>query len=298
MSIPRGVYVFYELDDGSQTMQYVYFDGGSWSNPQVVPGTTTTGAPALIFANNVLYCFHAGANINGQDNSNNLFYNYYDGASWKGDQQVPNTTLTYSPSVTISNGCVQVLHNGGGGGEGHIYVNVLYYGPTDQWRGDEPFSDPSGIEHSPGIITNANDQILCFYQGGSNGLYVTLGGNNQSQVTGIALTNSPAPIIYNGGLQCFYQTSDGSNDLHAALLRSDNQQLISDQAFSGNKVWYTPAICEFIGRLFCFSHSADHQNQLNCQVFVGTQWTGPFLIPNVSTLYSPAAIGIDQGASA
>jgi hypothetical protein len=292
MSVPRGIYVFYEDGSGTSDMMYVYFDGGSWSDPQIVPDTTTTGPPAVVYQNGNLYCFHNGA----QGATNTLWYNVYGGAAWRGDNPVPATTLNYSPSAASYNGHIYVLHQGAAGAADTLWYNV--YRGGGQWAGDQPFSNAL-IHHSPAAIT-LSGQIFCYHRNGSNQLCVTGFLGQDFPFPGLALTNSPAPIAYNPNsdqaVQCFYQTNDGSNDLLMSTI-SPSYQVVSTQNltknFAGTAVWYSPAVCAFNNRLFCFTHSPDQTNQLFGQVLVGLNWTPSFQIPNVSTLYSPSAVAVD-----
>ena len=80
----------------------------------------------------MLYVFHQGSGNDGQ-----LWYTSYNGSSWTGDQQVPNTRMSGSPTAAVYGGGwgagqLWVCHQGPGN-DGQLWCNS-YSGTS--WTGD------------------------------------------------------------------------------------------------------------------------------------------------------------------
>jgi len=302
--LSRGIYVFYELGGGTHILAYSFFDGNTWTVNQVVPNTLTSGPPALVIRGNNLYCFHQGANGDSLEPNGQLWYNVFDGVSWRGDQgPVSNPLISYHPSAITSNNQTYVLsqagtfdNDGNLVGAGGLQYNTYQGG--GQWSGNVAVSNTT-LNDSPSAIL-WDSQILCFHQtdGSDNKLWLRQspqdGTIEDEPVSGDTLTNSPALLTYNSLLWCFYQRSDGCNDLRYGQPYLSNPPVLSDpQTVPGATLWYSPAPCVFNNRLYCFHHSADDSNTLYCQVWVGQNWAGDFQVPGVSVENSPSVIAIE-----
>ncbi len=96
------LYVFHQGFGNDGQLWYNSYNGSSWTGDRQVPNTGMSGSPALavygenLAQNDTLYVFHQGSGNDGQ-----LWYNRYNGSSWAGDRQVPNTGISGSPALAV-----------------------------------------------------------------------------------------------------------------------------------------------------------------------------------------------------
>ena len=79
----------------------------------------TAGPGARVGFSDRLYVFHQGFKDDGQ-----LWYSYFDGQTWAGDQQVANVGMSESPSATVFNDRLYVFHQGSGD-DGQLWYSLL-----------------------------------------------------------------------------------------------------------------------------------------------------------------------------
>ena len=85
---------------GRQTGQLwcIINDGTGWGSDTPIGGVMMSESPSAVVFNGMLYCFHHGANENGQ-----LWYvRSNDGVNWSSDNSVVTASLSYSPSAAVS----------------------------------------------------------------------------------------------------------------------------------------------------------------------------------------------------
>ena len=96
-------------------------------------------SPSVVSYGGLIYLFHQGYGDDGQ-----LWYNTSpDGQTWNGDQQVPDTGMSESPSAVLD-GALYVFHQGSGE-DGQLWYNT-FDGQT--WLGDRQVQN-TGMSASP-----------------------------------------------------------------------------------------------------------------------------------------------------
>ena len=98
---PGLLYVFHQGSGNDGQLWYTRHDGSSWTGDQQVPNTGMSESPtAAVYGGGwgagQLWVCHQGPGNDGQ-----LWLNSYNGSSWTGDQQVPNTGMSGSPALAV-----------------------------------------------------------------------------------------------------------------------------------------------------------------------------------------------------
>jgi len=119
------LYVFYQGAGYDGGINYISFDGTSWSGQSTVPNTGTSESPSGVVVTvrgvQQIYLFHQGSGANGQ-----LWLNVFDGSTWHGDQQQTYITEPIAsnsgPAVTFANNVINLFYVGR---NGWVYWAVL-----------------------------------------------------------------------------------------------------------------------------------------------------------------------------
>jgi kumamolisin len=162
-------YAFVTGANGHLYVNYWYGSGWAWADQGLPPGTTASGAPAVITysagGTQVIYAFVRGAN-------GHLYVNYWYGSGWAwADQGLPpGTTASGVPGViTYSAGGTQLPYVFVTGANGHLDVNY-WNGLAWHWadQGLPPGTMASG---APGVINYlaGGTQLPFAFVPGANG---------------------------------------------------------------------------------------------------------------------------------
>jgi hypothetical protein len=162
------LYCFYQDRDDGSLRYMVLSANGTWSSGNVtVANTLLSASPSAVVFNGRLYCFHQGAT---NTNNGQLRYNVLsaDGTTWAGDQQVPATNMSASPSAVVFNNQIYCFYHGQND-NGQLHYNVL--SPAGTWIGDRQISIAL-ISHGPSAVVFESlvfsGRIYCFHQGQNN----------------------------------------------------------------------------------------------------------------------------------
>ncbi len=95
------LYLFHQGSGNDGQLWYTSNDGfNGWTGDQQVPNTGMSESPAAAVypgsGSFAPFVFHQGFGNDGQ-----LWYNRYNGSSWAGDRQVPNTGISGSPALAV-----------------------------------------------------------------------------------------------------------------------------------------------------------------------------------------------------
>lgn len=155
------LYVFHQgTDNCGQLWCNVMFPDETWTGDVQIPGTTLLNSPSAVVCTAgteipLLYCFHQGyAGAAGT-----LWYNSQgpDGW-WSGDEQVPNTGMTGSPSAVQYGNCLLVLHAGSTDPQ-QLWRNS--FSEQGVWSGDSMVA-AQALKNSPGACVFGN-RVFCFF---------------------------------------------------------------------------------------------------------------------------------------
>lgn len=259
---------------------------------------TPTGAPCA-----QLYIFYqtAANGVSGQ-----LWLVTYDPttAAFSPPVQVANVSLSYAPGATVFNNELYVFYQGGAGGQGD---NSLYYdclSATGAWAGSQQVPNV-GITYSPAPVVY-NNQLYVFHQGVLSGqpnndlYYVSLTStgdwNGDTQVPGVGISYSPAPVLYNDQLYVFHQGEGGGQP--DGLLFYDC--LSSTGAWSGDtevanlSITYSPAVAVCSDKVFALHQGGGGNGQFWFDVLNGSSWAGDTQVNPQVLSASPCAVNFSN----
>ncbi|MHA1066967.1 hypothetical protein ACR9GP_24255 [Enterobacter ludwigii] len=195
------LYVFYQ--SSGELCCSVSADGTTWTaqttgaemteSPSAVvytsPGTTTPD----------IYVFYQGT-------TQWIYQSVFDGTSWV-NSQVPNTGISYSPSATVYNNMIYILH------AGQSNTDTLWYNiyTGSAWDGDVQV-DNVGISGSPAAVV-ANNQLYVFHEGDSDNeqlwysILTSNGWEPDTLLQPYTSPSGPSVVNYNSILYNFYETN-------------------------------------------------------------------------------------------
>ncbi|MFK4720539.1 hypothetical protein ABIE89_001639 [Bradyrhizobium niftali] len=156
-----------------------------------------------------LHVFHQG-----YGNNQELWHNVRtpDGA-WLGDQRVPNTRLSYSPSPVVYGNKIFVFHQGChplfGENRGSLWYDVCDQSGT--WAGDVQVPDTQLLESPSAVVYN--NKIYVFHQGvGSNSgslwfdVFDGISWAGDKPVPSAAgISASPSAVVFDNKIYVFHQ---------------------------------------------------------------------------------------------
>lgn len=208
----------------------------------------------------------------------------------QGDQPVPDTGLSESPSAVVFNDLLYCFHKGGGQ-DARLWCNV-FDGTT--WAGDTVVAGTC-LSESPSAVV-FNDRLYCFHKGA--GTDTTLWCNvfdgmnwaGDTPVPKTFLTNSPSAVVFNGLLYCFHQ--DGANSGTLCCNVFDGNDWSGDGPIPNTSLTNSPGAVVFNDQLYCFHQGAGKNGQswLWCNTFDGTNWLGDGPVPNTGMTDSPCPV--------
>jgi BNR repeat-like domain len=103
------LYCFYQQPEEKKVLQYITYDGTSWSD-EITLSQRISGSPALVVFNHKLYCFHEGE----QQDGSLWFSTTFDGTTWSNDIQLKNVATSGPPGLAAFNGKLYCIHEGAG----------------------------------------------------------------------------------------------------------------------------------------------------------------------------------------
>jgi hypothetical protein len=307
------LYVFYQGGGGSTASQglwYNVFNGSSWSSPNQVSGVSMANssstcsptvtdntpildipvpaqyasAPSAVIFNTQLYVFYQGAG------SGQLWYAVFNGTSWIENSQVSGTVMSCSPSATVYNNDIYVFY------QGESQNGQLWYALFDgsSWSNVQVTAASAGITASPQVGVYQNNIVVVHQQGGEGALvyYLYYDGSSwspDSELTPIALSNSPGPFVFNNELYVSMQDKNSSGQLWYTGSDGSNWSLM-DQV-SGASMSYSPAPIVFNNNLYCFYNGPGEDGLLYySKATTGWNWSSPAPLNPIELSASPSAL--------
>jgi hypothetical protein len=222
-----GICVLHQGYADSGQLWYNYSSDGQqwggdtpWGQPNFpVQDLGMSESPSAVVYNNLLYVFHQGYGDNGQ-----LWYTYYDGATWSADTPIPGVGMSGSPSAVLWQGGICVLHQRQNN-NGQLWYT---YSPDGtHWGGDTPWGQQPnlpvqdlGMSGSPSAVVY-NSLLYVFHQGyADNGqlwytYYDPAIGNwsPDTPVQGVGMSGSPSAVLWQGGISVLHQGQKDDNQL-------------------------------------------------------------------------------------
>ena len=222
------LFAFHQSGFFAQLYYTVYDDArGSWQPDTQVPNVGIAESPSAVVWNGRLHVFHQGYDsnmLNPIGGTGALWFSYFDGANWQPDTQVPNVTVTESPSAVVYGDDLYVFHQGGSPGvpNGELWYSV--YHPGSGWQPDTQLSNV-GMSKSPSAVVYGTD-LYVFHQGGyENGelwysAYLSGSGwQPDTQLPNAGLSESPSAVVYGTDLYIFHQEYSQDGLLDYAVYR-------------------------------------------------------------------------------
>ena len=153
---------------------------------------------------------------------------------------------------------------------------------------------------SPGVV-EFQDRLLCFYRGRSDEevWYAIFNGESWLEPSSIGsqCSASPAPVVFEGMLYCFFQSHSGSGRLIYRTLKlvygahwSDEQSVSSGPTMSES-----PSPVLWNDKLYICFQGADRDGTLKYVVSNGDTWSDVHEVTAARMSSSPAAIIVDGG---
>eukprot|EP00250_Pteridium_aquilinum_P020460 c24821_g2_i2 orf=246-2837(+) len=215
-------YVFYSSDsDGS--LFYNVLDGTSWEKEQVVPSTYSSATPSVIIFDSKLYCFHQGADNNGQ-----LWYNAFDleNSTWEGDIQVADVEIVQGPSAVVFNGAVYCFYQHTvPSSANHLLRYSVFNGSS--W-GTSTVVNNTYMTGEPSAVVY-DDKIYCFHQGGKTDGTVWYNVFDGSEWAGdekmeldMKISDGPSAMVLDGKILVFFRAKSDKTQLWYNVLDGSN----------------------------------------------------------------------------
>lgn len=212
-----------------------------------------------------------------------------DGAlnTWVGDEHVPNTGMSASPSATVFNDQVYCFHQGGSN-NGELWFNT-YDGM--EWSGDTRVANTT-IFGSP-AVAEFQGKLYCFYQASENDYnvnYKTFDGTQWSIPSIVPNTKSSGTclVIYDGILYCIHQGHSNNSSLWYNTF--DGNSWSGDVQVANTGVSCSPSAMVYDGKIYCFHQGHSNNGSLWYNVFDGTGWSGDVHVTSTGMSSSPSAM--------
>jgi hypothetical protein len=303
------LYCFHQSVNGA-LLWYNVSDGGGWSRDVQVPNTLMSQNPSAVVFNNNIFCFHQDGN-----QQNQLWCNVFDGAKWSGDARVRDIFIYgyASPSVAVFNSKLYCVHLA-------TQPNQFFYTVFDgaNWSADVPMPYTSADAFSSPSLAVFNNKLYCFHArlqfSGSQrwyGLwYSVFDGTNWSDDLGVPYTymaetplspTSPAAVVFNNKLYCFFQAASGwynnnSNELWGAVFDGTNWQgieMTSSTLLSGS-----PSAAVFNNQLWVSHQAYENGPQIYYNVSNdGSTWAGDVPVPVIQMAAGLSIVACDPPPS-
>lgn len=280
------LYVFYQSAAANGTIFYSVFDGTTWAAQVQAPIGGISESPSVVSftpqgaSSQQLYVFYQGGG-----NSGTLFYNAFNGSTWTNNTQVPNVSMSNSPSASVFDNQIYVAYQGGDNNTLLMYnaFNGTSWVGQTQVLGALMTGSPALVVYNGQIYVAyswPNDDALGWgplFNAGFQGGTVETVGTASSPATAAYVPGSGTPLPYvfylcNG--QLFYNLAKGPNDWGPPTQ-------LPNLGVSGS-----PAAVVFNNNPYVFYEGA---GQLWYSQFIADQWSS-FAVPNVTMSQSPAAV--------
>ena len=230
-----------------------------------------------------IYCFHQGSG-----NISQLWYNTLNGNYWAGDQQVPNTGISYGPSAVLFNNMIYCFH------EGNSYDNTLWYNVYNGqgWLGDTQVPNTCTSFRPSAVVFN--NLLYVFHEGNDNDntlWYNVFNGSSWAgdvQVPNTCISFGPSAVVVGGSIWCFHQGNDNDNTLWYNVFNGSSWA--GDVQVPNTCISDGPSAVVFNGGIYCFHQGNDNDNSLWYNVLAGMGWVGDTQVPNTSMGAGPSAI--------
>ena len=316
MSSPsRGIYIFHESSDSSNTMYFRGFDGQTWTaetqvqNPALgnAPSPTNSTATAVAFQGALWYFSRY---------QNQLYFNVQNEGVWQTADPV-GVMMSGTPSAVVWNDEIHIFYQGYGNG-GDSGDNQLHYVTWNgsNFSGDNvvDFSVAGGMLHSPSALVNpASNQIEIYRQVSINPGQLRLimrdpdeGWLGDWPLWAPAIANSPSAILLNGEHMVFFQGADqnGNPDQtiqYVTLPPGDKYwtapQTVPDtmpgsSPYNAMSTQTSPSVVVLNGCIYCFYRIWGNDQTLLCAVRLGTDWQTSVAIPGEYFWDSPGAAAV------
>lgn len=279
------LYVFYSSGtETASTIYYSVFNGTGWAAP-VAPaiGGMSYSLSAVVFTppgstSAQIYVFYQGGGASG-----GLFYNVFNGSSWTKNAQVPNVSMTGSPSATALIDRLCVAHQGSGS-DGQLWYNVFN---GSSWAGDTQVPGVT-LTGSPAAsaLNNYSWWIVYGTSSGQLGCAVCTGENSWQAQTQLVPPNytasdaifsfSPSVVAFNPGgellLYVFCNSADGGGQPYYCN-STDGSNWSDFVEVPGTGMSASPSPVAFNGKIYLFHQGAKQNGQLWCNV-MSDSWGG------------------------
>lgn len=202
------IWCFHQGNLNNGELWYNVLKGTDWQGDVQIPASALSAGPSACVYDGEIFCFYPGSYDQYSD-GNALLYNIFDGDSWTGEVQVPETNISQAPSATVYRGAIYCFHQGNLN-NGQLWYNV-YDG--EDWLGD--VSLPASPLSSGPSSCVYQDKLYCFYPGsfgqdsdGNALLYNVFDGESwagEQQVPATNIANNPSAVVFEGMIYIFHE---------------------------------------------------------------------------------------------
>lgn len=237
----------------------------------VIPLSKTS--PALSVTGTELRMVHLG------NKSNQLYYIFYDGIRWVGDQPI-NVQKSKAPPALAGNHLAHL-----GNSSNNIYTSVCCWSNDEQIRFDQVSNDrlvlgPITSNRTPGLATMPNgDLAMAIKLGTKKNIFLIIfpipfqgQGSAEPYSTSGSRTNRAPALAHHGGTLHIVHSGESSNNIWHAKRVSGNTW--NTKQIEGQNSKSSPAIASFNGQLHMV-HLGDSSNDIWHSIYIDEldMWT-------------------------
>ncbi|MHC8306386.1 hypothetical protein [Pseudomonas sp. PB3P13] len=297
------LYVFYRGPSGDSDCSPWYSfssDGNTWSASTKVPNVGMVSSPStVVFTNpssgaDQLYIFHQGEG--GGSGDHDLFYVVMDTTGiCSGDTQVPNVSMSATPSAGIYNGQLYVFYQG----SNTSTFWYVYSSDGSTWSEPCQVADLK-VSYAPSIV-EFNSVLYCMMQGPGDDKSLWLstftpGSSNTSVIPMTSLPSNanstagcPSLVVSGGNLCCFSESSTSSGALLSTILTESGWSAQS-QVLGAGTMTSSPSAVVFGPYTYFFFRG----NNNTLQSFIWGEWDSPIQVPYATTAATPSAVVFNE----